>query len=139
MNKKMALILTTAAVMGLAGCSGQTDKTETTAAPAKTTAEPATQAKAETTEASTEAEKKDVSGKITLYTSQPEEDAQKLIDGFNKECPDVTVDVFRSGTEEVVSKVLAEQTAGAVQADVLLVADSVTFETLKRTGYAFTL
>ena len=29
MNKKMALILTTAAVMGLAGCSGQTDKTET--------------------------------------------------------------------------------------------------------------
>ena len=56
----MALILTTAAVMGLAGCSGQTDKTETTAAPAKTTAEPATQAKAETTEASTEAEKKDV-------------------------------------------------------------------------------
>lgn len=39
MNKKMALILTTAAVMGLAGCSGQTDKTETTAAPAKTTAE----------------------------------------------------------------------------------------------------
>ena len=131
MNKKMALILTTAAVMGLAGCSGQTDKTETTAAPAKTTAEPATQAKAETTEASTEAEKKDVSGKITLYTSQPEEDAQKLIDGFNKECPDVTVDVFRSGTEEVVSKVLAEQTAGAVQADVLLVADSVTFETLK--------
>ena len=59
MNKKMALILTTAAVMGLAGCSGQTDKTETTAAPAKTTAEPATQAKAETTEASTEAEKKD--------------------------------------------------------------------------------
>ena len=131
MNKKMALILTTAAVMRLAGCSGQTDKTETTAAPAKTTAEPATQAKAETTEASTEAEKKDVSGKITLYTSQPEEDAQKLIDGFNKECPDVTVDVFRSGTEEVVSKVLAEQTAGAVQADVLLVADSVTFETLK--------
>ena len=104
MNKKMALILTTAAVMGLAGCSGQTDKTETTAAPAKTTAEPATQAKAETTEASTEAEKKDVSGKITLYTSQPEEDAQKLIDGFNKECPNVTVDVFRSGTEEVVSR-----------------------------------
>ena len=54
----MALILTTAAVMGLAGCSGQTDKTETTAAPAKTTAEPATQAKAETTEASTEDKKR---------------------------------------------------------------------------------
>ena len=135
MKKKMALILTTAAVMGLAGCSGQTTKTETTAASAaETTSEQTTQAKseaAETTKASAETAKKDVSGKITVYTSQPEEDAQKLIDGFNKECPDVTVDVFRSGTEEVVSKVLAEQTAGAVQADVLLVADSVTFETLK--------
>ena len=90
--------------MGLAGCSGQTDKTETTAAPAKTTAEPATQAKAETTEASTEAEKKDVSGKITLYTSQPEEDAQKLIDGFNKRVPGCNSRCIPSGTEEVVSK-----------------------------------
>ena len=138
MKKKMALILTAAAVMGLAGCSGQTAKTETTAASAaETTSEQTKQAKseaAETTKASAEATKKDVSGKITLYTSQPEEDAQKLIDGFNKKCPDVTVDVFRSGTEEVVSKVLAEQTAGAVQADVLLVADSVTFETLKEQG-----
>ena len=82
MKKKMALILTTAAVMGLAGCSGQTAKTETTAASAaETTSEQTTQAKseaAETTKASAETAKKDVSGKITLYTSQPEEDAQKL-------------------------------------------------------------
>ena len=72
-----------------------------------------------------------VSGDLVLYTSQPEADAQKLIEGFNKEHPDVKVSVFRSGTEEIVSKVLAEEKAGAVQADVLLVADSVTFETLK--------
>ena len=38
---------------------------------------------------------------------------------------------IRSGTEEVVSKVLAEKEAGDVLADVLLVADNVTFETLK--------
>lgn len=72
-----------------------------------------------------------VSGELVLYTSQPEADAQKLIEVFNKEHPDVKVSIFRSGTEEIVSKVLAEKKAGAVQADVLLVADSVTFETLK--------
>ena len=71
------------------------------------------------------------SGEITLYTSQPNADAQKLIAGFNKKYPDIKVKVFRSGTEEVVSKVLAEKKAGQVQADVLLVADNVTFETLK--------
>ncbi len=72
-----------------------------------------------------------LSGTITLYTSQPEEDAQKLIDGFNEKCPDIQVDVFRSGTEEVISKVLAEKQAESVLADVLLVADNVTFESLK--------
>lgn len=72
-----------------------------------------------------------LSGNIVLYTSQPEEDAQILIDEFNSIYPDITVDVFRSGTEEVVSKILAEKQAGEVQADVLLVADNVTYETLK--------
>lgn len=71
-------------------------------------------------------------GEIVLYTSQPEADAQKLIATFNQDHPDIKVKVFRSGTEEVVSKVLAEQTAGTVQADVLLVADNVTFEQLKQ-------
>ena len=45
--------------------------------------------------------------------------------------PDVTVNVFRSGTEEVISKVLAEKETGALQADVLLVSDAATFEGLK--------
>lgn len=71
-------------------------------------------------------------GEIVLYTSQPEADAQKLIAAFNQDHPDIKVKVFRSGTEEVISKVLAEQTAGTVQADVLLVADNVTFEQLKQ-------
>ena len=71
------------------------------------------------------------SGKIVLYTSQPNADAQKLIAAFNKKYPDVKVSVFRSGTEEVISKVMAEKEAGQVQADLLLVADNVTFESLK--------
>lgn len=72
-----------------------------------------------------------LSGSITVYTSQPEQDIQKLIEKFNEEQPDIKVNVFRSGTEEVISKVLAEKETGNVQADVLLVADAATFEDLK--------
>ena len=72
-----------------------------------------------------------LSGSLTVYTSQPEEDIQALVEGFNEIYPDVTVDIFRSGTEEVVSKVLAEKEVGSVLADVLLVSDATTFEALK--------
>ena len=70
-------------------------------------------------------------GSITLYTSQPETDIQALIKAFNKDQPNITVNYFRSGTEQVVSKILAEQKAGSVKADLLLVSDAATFETLK--------
>lgn len=72
-----------------------------------------------------------VSGTLQFYTSQPDTDATELVQQFNKKYPDVDVKIFRSGTEEVIGKVLAENEAGTVQADVLLVADSVTFESLK--------
>lgn len=70
-------------------------------------------------------------GTLALYTSQPEADAQALIEAFNEQYPDVTVNVFRSGTEEVISKVLAEKETGSIQADLLLVSDAATFEGLK--------
>ncbi|HZH58475.1 MAG TPA: ABC transporter substrate-binding protein [Metabacillus sp.] len=72
-----------------------------------------------------------IEGDLSFYTSQPDEDAQKLVDAFTEKYPDVKVQTYRSGTEEVISKIKAEQKAGDVQADVLLVADSVTFEDLK--------
>lgn len=71
------------------------------------------------------------SGSLTFYTSQPDADAEALVEGFNEAYPDIDVSIFRSGTEEVVSRILAENEAGAIQADVLLLADSVTFEGLK--------
>lgn len=71
------------------------------------------------------------SGTISFYTSQPDEDAQALVSAFQEQYPDVEVETFRSGTEEVISKLQAEKQAGDVQADVLLVADAVTFESLK--------
>lgn len=83
---------------------------------------------------SSEEKKKDkatVSGDLSFYTSQPDADAQKLVDAFTTKYPDVKVQTYRSGTEEVISKIKAEKQAGDVQADVLLVADVVTFENLK--------
>ena len=72
-----------------------------------------------------------VEGTLQFYTSQPDTDATELVKQFNKKYPEVDVKTFRSGTEEVISKILAEKEAGSIQADVLLVADSVTFENLK--------
>ncbi|TQR39595.1 extracellular solute-binding protein [Lysinibacillus sphaericus] len=107
-----ALLLTM--ILAACGSTGK-QKTETTDQPSSTTAAPA-----------------DVlEGTVSFYTSQPEEDAIQLITAFNELYPDIDVKLFRSGTEEVVGKVLAENTAGDVQADVLLLSDHVTFEKLK--------
>ncbi|MDR1931982.1 MAG: ABC transporter substrate-binding protein [Spirochaetales bacterium] len=72
------------------------------------------------------------SGRILLYTSKPDEDTAILLGGFQKVHPGIQVEVFRSGTEEVISKLYAEKEGGGILADVLLLADNVTFERLKR-------
>lgn len=74
------------------------------------------------------------SGKLVLYTSQPDADAAKTVAAFRKAHPDVQVDVFRSGTVEVMSKLAAEFAGGQPNADVLLIADAVSMEALKRDG-----
>ncbi|MBE3593417.1 MAG: ABC transporter substrate-binding protein [Candidatus Carbobacillus altaicus] len=84
---------------------------------------------ASTKEATIEPE---LEGLLTFYTSQPDEDAAKLVEAFRKQYPKVNVTIFRSGTEEVVAKLRSEKLAGKVQADVLLLADAVTFEGLKQ-------
>jgi iron(III) transport system substrate-binding protein len=71
---------------------------------------------------------------LVLYTSQIDEDVEGLLGAFKTKHPDVEVAVFRSGTEEVVSKVMAENMTGEIKADVLLLADSVTFDALKTQG-----
>jgi iron(III) transport system substrate-binding protein len=72
------------------------------------------------------------SGKLVLYTSQPNEDAQSTVDAFNRRYPDVEVEWIRDGTTKVMAKLRAELAAGAPQADVLLIADTVTMEALKQ-------
>jgi iron(III) transport system substrate-binding protein len=73
-------------------------------------------------------------GKLVLYTSQPERDAAQTVAAFRKANPGVDVEVFRSGTTEVMGKLAAEFSAGQPKADVLLIADAASMEALKRDG-----
>lgn len=74
------------------------------------------------------------SGKLVLYTSQPNEDAQQTVDAFTAKYPEVEVEWIRDGTTKVMAKLAAEFEAGAPQPDVLLIADMVTMEGLKAEG-----
>ncbi|HTZ76281.1 MAG TPA: ABC transporter substrate-binding protein [Stellaceae bacterium] len=75
------------------------------------------------------------SGEIVLYTSQPDRIADQTIAGFHQLYPKVDVQVFRSGTTEVVNKLMAEFMAGDPKADVVFIADAVSMEALKAGGH----
>ncbi|RUY15761.1 extracellular solute-binding protein, partial [Mesorhizobium sp. M7A.F.Ca.CA.004.12.1.1] len=69
---------------------------------------------------------------LTLYTSQPEADAAKTVDAFKKAQPGIDVNIYRSGTSDILTKMAAEFAAGSPQPDVLLIADAVSMELLKK-------
>lgn len=73
-------------------------------------------------------------GKLLLYTSQPNTDAQQTIDAFRAKHPKVEVSFVRDGTPRILAKLRTEFQAGAPQPDLLLIADSVTMEGLKAEG-----
>lgn len=73
-------------------------------------------------------------GRLVIYTSQPNTDAQQTIDAFKAKYPKVDISFVRDGTPRILARLRAEIEAGAPQADVLLIADSVTMEALKREG-----
>jgi len=116
-------LLGLAMVVSLAGC-------QSGSAASGKEAEPVKESKIENSEQAQDQNK--LEGDLTVYTSQPEADIQALVEVFNESYPDVNVEIFRSGTEEVVSKVLAEKETNSLQADVILVADAATFESLKK-------
>lgn len=74
-------------------------------------------------------------GEVTLYTSVP----QELVDGvkavFEETYPDITLNVYRAGTGEVLSRIQAETEAGATDtADAVWVADFTAAANLKELG-----
>ncbi|WP_420595995.1 extracellular solute-binding protein [Deinococcus sp.] len=74
----------------------------------------------------------DLSGTLTLYTSEVQADVQTQVDAFKQRYPKVNVQLFRSGTGEVTAKLNAELDAGNPQADLVWVADQTYFDTLSK-------
>ncbi|KPF45815.1 ABC transporter substrate-binding protein [Rhizobium sp. AAP43] len=68
---------------------------------------------------------------ITVYTSQPQDQMTDVIKAFNVDHPEIKVELFRSGTTEVMAKLQAEYAAGNSPADVILIADTVAMTQLK--------
>ncbi|OWU67954.1 ABC transporter substrate-binding protein [Roseovarius sp. 22II1-1F6A] len=71
---------------------------------------------------------------LTLYTSQPNADAQQTVDAFMAANPGIDVDWVRDGTTQLMARLTAETEAGAAQPDVLLIADTVTLEGMAQQG-----
>lgn len=71
---------------------------------------------------------------ITVYTSQPQDQMAAVVAAFNKDHPEITVEIFRSGTTELMAKLAAEFAAGQTPADVMLIADAVAMTQLKNEG-----
>ncbi|HYC15069.1 MAG TPA: extracellular solute-binding protein, partial [Stellaceae bacterium] len=74
------------------------------------------------------------SGTLTVYTSQPDRIATETVSAFRERYPAVRVEIFRSGTTEVMNKLAAEFLAGDPKPDVIFIADAVTMEGLKAEG-----
>jgi iron(III) transport system substrate-binding protein len=70
-------------------------------------------------------------GRLVLYTSQPQADAEQTVAAFEKANPAVKVEWVRNGTTQIMNKLEAEFAAGDPRPDVLLIADAMTMETLK--------
>lgn len=83
---------------------------------------------------SSPADAQEAKGKLVLYTSQPERDASQTVAAFRRVQPNVDVEIFRSGTTEVMGKLAAEFAAGQPKPDVLLIADAASMEALKGEG-----
>ncbi|HZS82141.1 MAG TPA: ABC transporter substrate-binding protein [Stellaceae bacterium] len=71
------------------------------------------------------------SGKLVLYTSQPDKIAAETVAAFTRKEPGVSLEIFRSGTTEVMNRLQAELLAGDPRPDVLFIADALTMEELK--------
>lgn len=71
---------------------------------------------------------------LTVYTSQPNADAQKTVDAFMAANPETEVKWVRDGTTKLMARLRAEIEAGNPQPDVLLIADTVTLEGMAQEG-----
>lgn len=71
-------------------------------------------------------------GSLSLYTSMPKNNAEELVDAFEKRHPEVKVQLFRAGSGQVLNKLQSEFAAKQLRADVVMLADEVSMTDLKR-------
>ncbi len=64
-----------------------------------------------------------VTGKITVYTSEPQDLVTDMLEDFVSKNPGITYDLYRSGTGEVISKINTELETGSTDADIIWFAD----------------
>ena len=135
MKKRIVSLLLTSvmtASMILSGCGGSTS----TEAPAESQSEaaevPASDSASEES-VSTEAasEDKELSGELTIYTSVPQDMADTFQRAFQEKYPDITVNVYRATSGEVLTKMKTEKEAGQMSSDVVWVADFSSADSLK--------
>ncbi|UYG04461.1 ABC transporter substrate-binding protein [Halomonas sp. LR3S48] len=72
---------------------------------------------------------------LVLYTSQPNSDAQQTVDAFQAAYPEIEVEWVRDGTTQLMTRLRSELSASVSNPDVLLIADSMTLESLKQEGH----
>ena len=71
---------------------------------------------------------------LVLYTSQPDKDIASLLEAFQKVHPDIKIEVFRSGTSEILDKLAPEIKSGDIKADIVMISDIVAMESLHQKG-----
>ncbi|HSB78189.1 MAG TPA: ABC transporter substrate-binding protein [Candidatus Methylomirabilis sp.] len=71
-------------------------------------------------------------GTVTLYTSESLDKVNEMKLDFEKHNPGVTMNIYRSGSQVVISKLQAEFQAGGTLADLIWMADIDYFEDLAR-------
>ena len=72
--------------------------------------------------------------KVSLYTSVPVKIIESIKLEFEKQNPEIELEVFRAGTAKTMNRVRAEAETGEVGADVIWVADFSAAEELKEKG-----
>ena len=120
-------------VLMLAGC-GASAETETTAAQTAAETEAAQTEEAASSETAGEeaaSEDKELSGELTIYTSVPQDMADTFQRAFQEKYPDITVNVYRATSGEVLTKMKTEKEAGQMSSDVVWVADFSSADSLK--------
>jgi len=74
---------------------------------------------------------------LTLYTSEPEDLAAEMIADFNQVYPNVRIEIYRSGSGNVISKLNAELATGSTPANILWFADIGFMKQLDDRGLIF--